>query len=141
MSGVNRVILLGNVGKDPEVKYFEGGTVKASFSLATSESYKDKQGNKVDSTEWHNIIMWGKLAEIAEKYVRKGKQLYIEGKIKTRSYGEGDGKKYITEIFADNMTMLGGRSEGGGSQLSSGMGSVDTPLPAATNAPTDDLPF
>jgi single-strand DNA-binding protein len=138
MSGVNRVILLGNVGKDPEVKYFEGGSVKASFSIATSESYKDKQGNKVDSTEWHNIIMWGKLAEIAEKYVRKGKQLYIEGKIKTRSYGEGDAKKYITEIFADNMTMLGGGRSEGGSQLSSGM---ETTIPAATNSPTDDLPF
>ena len=138
MSGVNRVILLGNVGKDPEVKYFEGGSVKASFSLATSESYKDRQGNKVDSTEWHNIVIWGKLAEIAEKYVRKGKQLYIEGKIKTRSYGEGDGKKYITEIFVDNMTMLGSRGEGNGSQLSSGM---ETSIPAATNAPTDDLPF
>jgi len=139
MSGVNKVILVGNVGKDPEVKYFEGGTVKANFSLATGETYKDKQGNKVDSTEWHNIIMWGKLAEIAEKYVRKGKQLYIEGKIKTRSYGEGDNKKYITEIIADNMTMLGTRGEGSGSQLSSGP--ADVSIPASTNAPTDDLPF
>jgi single-strand DNA-binding protein len=138
MSGINKVILVGHVGKDPEVKYLEGGTAMAKFSLATSESYKDKQGNKVETTEWHNIVMWRGLAEIAEKYVRKGKLLYIEGKIKTRVVGDGDNKKYYTDIVADNMTMLGSRGEGSGSQLSSGM---ETTIPAATNSPTDDLPF
>jgi single-strand DNA-binding protein len=141
MSGVNKVILIGHVGKDPEVKYLEGGTAVAKFSLATSESYKDKQGNKVDTTEWHNIVMWRQLAELAEKYIRKGKLLYIEGKIKTRTYGEGDNKKYFTEIIADEMTFLGSKADGGGSQLSSGSTGMDTSLPAATNAPTDDLPF
>jgi single-strand DNA-binding protein len=141
MSGVNKVILVGHVGKDPEVKYLEGGTAMAKFSLATTESYKDKQGNKVDTTEWHNIVMWRGLAEIAEKYVRKGKLLFIEGKIKTRVVGEGDNRKYYTDIVADNMTMLGSKGDGNTSQLSSGSASMDTPLPAATNAPTDDLPF
>src|SRR5260221_165644 len=101
MSGVNKVILVGHVGKDPEIKYLEGGVAVAKFSLATTESYKDKTtGNKVDQTEWHNIVMWRGLAEVAEKYVRKGKQLYIEGKIKTRTYGEENNKKYFTEVLA-----------------------------------------
>jgi single-strand DNA-binding protein len=141
MSGVNKVILVGNVGKDPEVKYLEGNLAVAKFPLATTEVYK-KDGQRVETTEWHNIVMWRGLAEIAEKYVRKGKQLYIEGKIRTRTYGEGDNKKYFTEIVADSMTMLGSpKGEGSGSQLSSGPATMDTPLPAATNAPTDDLPF
>lgn len=138
MSGVNKVILVGRVGKDPEVKYLEGGAAVAKFTLATNESYKDKQGNKVESTEWHNIVMWRQLAELAEKFVRKGNMLYLEGKIKTRTYGEGDAKKYFTEIIADEMTFLGSRNDGNGAQLSSGM---ETQIPAATNSPTDDLPF
>jgi len=149
MSGVNKVILVGNAGKDPEVKYLEGGAAVAKFSLATSESYKDKTtGSKVEQTEWHNIVMWNKLAEIAEKYVKKGNKLYIEGKIKTRSYGEENNKKYFTEIIADNMVMLGGRSDGPGFPSAPPAGSSRgvsepemTPLPAATSAPTDDLPF
>jgi single-strand DNA-binding protein len=141
MSGVNKVILVGNVGKDPEVKWLEGNLAVAKFTLATTEVYK-KDGQRVETTEWHNIVMWRGLAEIAEKYVRKGKQLYIEGKIRTRTYGEGDNKKYFTEIVADSMTMLGSpRGDGNSSQLSSGPSMMDTPLPAATNAPTDDLPF
>jgi single-strand DNA-binding protein len=108
MSGVNKVILVGHVGKDPEVRYLEGGVAVARFPLATGESYKNKEGQKVEQTEWHNLVLWRGLAEIAEKYVRKGKMLYIEGKIKTRSYGEENNKKYITEIIADTMTMLGG---------------------------------
>src|SRR5262245_1736424 len=98
MSGVNKVILVGNVGKDPEVRYLENGVAQARFSLATSESYKNKNGERVEQTEWHNIVLWRGLAEVAEKYVRKGKMLYIEGKIKTRSYGDDNNKKYITEI-------------------------------------------
>ena len=86
MAGINRVILVGNLGKDPEIMTFENGVKKATFSLATSESYKNKEGVKVDQTEWHNIVLWRGLAEIAEKYLRKGHQIYMEGKIKTRSY-------------------------------------------------------
>jgi single-strand DNA-binding protein len=140
MSGVNKVILVGRVGKDPEVKYLEGGVAVAKFSLATGEVYKDKQGNKVETTEWHNIVMWRQLAELAEKYVRKGNMIYVEGKIKTRTFGEGDSKKYYTDIVVDQMTFLGSKREEG-SQLSSGPSSMDAPLPASTNAPTDDLPF
>lgn len=140
MSGVNKVILVGNVGKDPEVRYLEGGVALARFPLATSESYKNKEGQKVEQTEWHNIVLWRGLAEIAEKWVRKGKQLYIEGKIRTRSYGEENNKKYITEIIADTMTMLGGpRSDENGARTAEPVATVDAPLPAA--APSDDLPF
>src|SRR5437879_3306604 len=111
MSGVNKVILVGHVGKDPEVKYLEGGVAVAKFTLATSESYKNKEGNKVDQTEWHNVVMWRQLAEIVEKYVKKGQLLYVEGKIKTRTYGEDSNKKYFTEIIADQMTMLGSKKD------------------------------
>ena len=145
MSGINKVILVGNVGKDPEVKYLEGGVAVAKFPLATSEVYKNKEGQRVESTEWHNIVMWRGLAEVAEKYVRKGKQLYIEGRIKTRSYGEDNNKKYFTEILADTMTMLGTRGDGSGSSTHSGASEtgrmVDTPAPEISAGPSDDLPF
>src|SRR6056297_2302990 len=105
---VNKVILVGNVGKDPETRYLEGGTVVSRFPMATSEVYKNRAGEKITNTEWHNIVVWRGLAEIVEKYVKKGSQLYLEGKIRTRSYDDKDGvKKYITEIVADNMQMLG----------------------------------
>jgi len=104
---VNKVILIGNVGADPEVKTMDSGTMVANFNLATSETYKDKQGQKVVTTEWHRIVAWNKLAEILEKFVKKGQMLYVEGKIKTREY-EKDGRKvYITEILADSIQMLG----------------------------------
>lgn len=109
---VNKVILVGNVGKDPEIRYLEGGAAVCKFSLATSEVYKNRNGEKVNTTEWHNIVLWRGLAEIAEKYVKKGMQLYIEGRIKTRSYSDQDGKtKYTTEIVGDNMQMLGRKSD------------------------------
>jgi single-strand DNA-binding protein len=109
---LNKVMLIGNVGKDPEVRSFEN-TKKANFSLATTESYKNKNGEKVTNTEWHNIVVWRGLADVAEKWVKKGTQLYVEGKIVNRSYDDKDGqKKYITEIVADNFVMLGGKSEG-----------------------------
>jgi len=143
MSGVNKVILVGHVGKDPEVRYLENGTAMAKFTLATSETYKDKTGNKVEQTESHNVVIWGKLAEIVEKYVRKGKLLYIDGKIRTRSYEVEGVKKYATDIIGENMTMLGGRGEGGGESTggSSMRMAESTPLPAATSDSTDDLPF
>jgi len=143
MAGINRVILIGNLGKDPDVITFENGVKKASFSLATSESYKNKEGNRVDQTEWHNIVMWRGLADIAERFLHKGNQIYIEGKLKTRSYEQNGIKKYITEIFVDNMTMLGSRrdsSEGGqddSNQPAQSPQSAENDL----QAPTDDLPF
>lgn len=107
MSGINKVILVGNVGKDPEIRHLEGGIVVAKFPLATSEIYKTKDGQRVDQTEWHNIVMWRGLAESAEKYLRKGALVYVEGKIRTRSWDDKDGnKKYTTEIVADTMTIL-----------------------------------
>lgn len=109
---LNKVMLIGNVGKDPEVRHLESGAVTASFTLATTERYKDRNGETKDQTEWHNIVCWRALAEVVEKYVRKGTQLYIEGKIRTRSYTDRDGNtRYITEITADSLQMLGRRSD------------------------------
>lgn len=143
MAGINRVILVGNLGKDPEVMTFENGVKKATFSLATSESYKNKEGVKVDQTEWHNIVLWRGLAEIAEKYLTKGKQIYLEGKIKTRSYEQDGVKKYITEIYGDNLTMLGGKRDGTDAP-SAPAGESGTHVQAdipEMEAPQDDLPF
>lgn len=108
---VNKVILVGNVGRDPEIRHLDSGVAVANFPLATSESYTAKNGEKVTTTEWHNIVLWRGLAEVAEKYVTKGRQLYIEGRIRSRSYDDKDGvKKYITEIYGDVMQMLGSAS-------------------------------
>ena len=118
---VNKVILVGNVGKDPETRYLEGGTAVCSFPLATSETYRNRDGERITNTEWHNVVLWRGLAEIAEKYVRKGSQLYIEGRIRTRSWDDREGnKRYTTEIVGDNMQMLGKRSEETGIQEDKG---------------------
>ena len=112
---VNKVILVGNVGKDPETRYLEGGTAVCSFPLATSETYRNRDGERITTTEWHNVVLWRGLAEVAEKYVKKGSQLYIEGRIRTRSWDDRDGnKRYTTEIVGDNMQMLGKRTEDAG---------------------------
>jgi len=104
---INKVILVGNVGKDPVIRYFDKGVAKAAFPLATSETYTNQQGETITTTEWHNIVLWRSLAEVAEKTVKKGSQLYLVGKIKTRSYVDKDGNnKYITEILADAMLVL-----------------------------------
>jgi single-strand DNA-binding protein len=109
---VNKVILVGNVGKDPETRYLDDQTAISKFPLATSENYKNRSGERVSTTEWHNIVLWRGLAQVAEKYVKKGTQLYIEGRIKTRSYDDADGnKKYITEIVGDQMQLLGKRPD------------------------------
>jgi single-strand DNA-binding protein len=116
---VNKVILVGRLGKDPELRYTPSGTAVVTFTLATDERYKDKEGNQQSKTEWHNIVAWRQLAEICGKFLHKGKQVYIEGKIQTRSYDDRDGnKRYITEIVTDQMQMLGSRedSQGGGQQ-------------------------
>lgn len=118
MASVNKVILIGNLGKDPEVRHLEGGVAVARFPIATSETFKDKNGQRQERTEWHNIVVWRGLAEVAEKYLRKGNSVFIEGKIRTNSYQDKEGvQRYSTEIVADNMTMLGGRggdNNGGG---------------------------
>jgi len=109
---VNKVILVGNVGKDPDIRHLDSGVAVASFPLATSETYTAKNGDRVTTTEWHNIVLWRGLADVAEKYVTKGRQLYIEGRIRSRSYDDKDGnKRYITEIYGDVMQMLGSRSD------------------------------
>jgi single-strand DNA-binding protein len=111
MAGVNKVILVGNLGKDPEVRHLEGGNSVAHFTLATNEYYKDKQGTRVERTEWHNISAWRGLAELTEKYLKKGSQVYIEGKLRTRQYQDKDQQtRYITEIIAEEISLLGGRS-------------------------------
>ena len=147
MAGVNKVILVGNLGKDPEVRHLENGTAVANFPIATSESYKDRDGNRVDQTEWHNIVVWRKLAEIAENYLRKGSQIYLEGKLRTRSWDDPQGnKRYTTEVVADTFTMLGRREENqsvqGGANLSS-QPNQQTLQEGANTAPDDedDLPF
>jgi len=111
MSGINKVILVGHLGKDPEVRHLDNNVVVASFPLATSETY-NKDGKRVEQTEWHNIVMWRGLAEIAEKFLRKGKLVYIEGKLRTRSYEDRENiKRYTTEVIADNFTLLGRKSD------------------------------
>ena len=133
MAGVNKVMLIGNLGKDPQVNYLDNGVAVANFSLATTENYKNKEGDRVSQTEWHNIVLWRGLAEVAEKYLKKGSSVYIEGKIKTRKWEDKEGiTRYSTEILGDNMTMLGGRPS-----------SEDTTENASQSAddPKDDLPF
>jgi single-strand DNA-binding protein len=148
---VNKVILVGNVGKDPEVRHLDSTNSVANFSLATSETYTNKAGEKVTTTEWHNIVCWRSSATYAENYIRKGSQLYVEGKIKTRSYDAPDGsKRYVAEIYADTMQLLGRRAE----SLAQVEGSKAATAPvSAVNEPSenftygkedkeeDDLPF
>lgn len=119
---VNKVILIGNVGRDPETRYLEGGAAVTNFSLATSEVYKNKNGEKITNTEWHNIVLWRGLAEIAEKYVKKGSQLYIEGRIRTRSYEKDGTTRYMTEIVGDILQMLGKKSDSDSDPVSTDSG-------------------
>ena len=112
---VNKVILVGNVGKDPETRYLDEGTAISKFPMATSETYRNRDGERVTNTEWHNVVLWRGLAQVAEKYIKKGTQVYIEGRIKTRSYDDASGnKKYITEIVGDQMQLLGRRPDESG---------------------------
>ena len=106
MSGINKVILIGNVGKNPETKTFENGTKKVNFTLATTEFYKDKDGTRKELTEWHNLVCWRALADFAEKYLTKGRKIYVEGKLHTRSWDDDKGKHYITEVYANTITLL-----------------------------------
>ncbi len=141
MSGVNKVILVGRLGKDPEVRNLENGASVANFTIATSESYKDKTtGEKKEITEWHNIVLWRGLAEIAQKYLHKGDMVYIEGKLRTRSWEKEGVTRYTTEIVGDNMTMLSTRGSGGSSS-SGGDSRQQQPAPDFSQAGSDDLPF
>ncbi len=141
MAGINKVILLGNLGRDPEIRHLPSGVAVCTFSIATSETYTDKQsGEKRTNTEWHNIVLWRKLAETAEKYLHKGSQVYIEGKIRTRSWDDESGqKRYATEIVGDVMQLLG-RPDGNQSQPSNSS-SQSQPSEADNVGSADDLPF
>ena len=142
MAGVNKVILVGNLGKDPEVRHLENGTAVANFPIATSESYKDKEGNRVDQTEWHNVVVWRKLAEIAESYLKKGSQIYLEGKLRTRSWEDQQGnKKYTTGVVADTFTMLGKKEGVQNSQNPFTPANNSTPSNQNKIEEEDDLPF
>jgi len=133
---INKVILVGNVGKEPVVRYFDKGVAKATFPLATSETYTNQQGEVITSTEWHNIVLWRALAEVAEKTVKKGSQLYIVGKIKTRSYVDKEGNnKYITEILADTMLVLEKKQAQVGSPEVSRNSVTDKPGSSEVNEP------
>lgn len=131
MAGVNKVILIGNLGKDPELKYLEGNIARVNFSLATSESFKDKNGNRIDQTEWHNIVMWRTLAETAEKLLKKGMQVYIEGRLQTRQWNDKDGnKRSTTEIVADQFVILQRRDQNqqNSGETNEGTNSSDLPF-------------
>ena len=148
MAGVNKVILVGNLGKDPEVRHLESGNSVAHFTLATNEYYKDKQGARVERTEWHNISAWRGLAELAEKYLKKGSQVYIEGKLRTRQYQDKDQQtRYITEIIAEEISLLGGRPGGSPGSGNGSTGSHNAATGADENVSLrqepelDQLPF
>jgi single-strand DNA-binding protein len=154
--GINKVILVGNLGKDPETRYMPNGKAVTNFSIATSESWKDKQtGEQREQTEWHNIVMYDRLAEIAAEYLRKGSQVYVEGKLRTRKWQDKEGRdRYTTEINANEMQMLGSRGGAGGGagtesrgepRMASGGGGGEraaaAPRPADEGSFDDDIPF
>jgi single-strand DNA-binding protein len=159
MKSVNKVILIGNLGKDPEVKYTPQGTPVAKIALATNERFKGKDGQWQDRTEWHNVVLWQRLAEIAGEYLKKGGKVYVEGRLQTRSWDDKQSgqKKYMTEVVASDLVLLGGRGEGGageysgssrGASASAGGNNFDQtshepePAPAGSAAITDeDIPF
>ena len=143
MAGINKVILVGHLGRDPEVMTFDNGTKKASFSMATTESYRDKEGNWQDQTEWHNIILWRYLAE---KKIIKGDQIYLEGRLRSRSYEDANGvKKYVTEIQGDKVLKLSSAGSNQGNYQGNEQATPSTPTPAPSPTPkvedSDDLPF
>lgn len=152
MSGVNKVIIVGRLGKDPEVRHLENGASVANFPVATSETYKDRNtGERREQTEWHNVVLWRGLADVAEKYLHKGEMVYIEGKLRTRSWEKDGITRYTTEIVGDNMTMLSPKGSNDGASM--GTGSYDTPAAKSENVAStpagdialedesDDLPF
>ena len=144
MSGVNKVILLGNLGANPEMRFTQGGAAVANLRIATTEKWTDKQGQKQEATEWHRVVLFGKTAEIAGQYLTKGRQVFIEGRIRTRQWQDQAGqKRYSTEIIATGMTLVGGRS--GSDRGPDEMGATIPPDDTMTNdfggSPDDDIPF
>ncbi|MEO1052022.1 MAG: single-stranded DNA-binding protein [Bacteroidota bacterium] len=140
MSGVNKVILVGRLGRDPEVRHLENGAAVANFSVATSETYKDRNsGERVEQTEWHNVVLWRGLADVAEKYLKKGDMVYVEGKLRTRSWEKDGVTRYTTEVVGDNMTMLSPKSTGEG--MSAAPQAASAPSANIAMEDTDDLPF
>lgn len=146
MSGVNKVIIVGRLGADPEVKTVSGGNTVARLSVATSENWTDRDGNKQERTEWHRVVVWGKLADLCGKYLSKGRQVYLEGRLQTRSWEDQQGqKKYTTEVVANTVQFLGGQGMGAGAQSGHGAGS-DSGFPQDFgNEPafddSNDIPF
>ncbi len=147
MASLNKVMLIGNLGKDPEVRYTTSGAAVASFSLATSERFKNRNGEWEERTEWHNVTLWGRQAEVAGEYLAKGKTVYIEGRLQTRKWQDRDGRdRYTTEVVGERMQMLGGKGDGGGRQ---GAGRVSEEPGSGGSAgfeeppfnPDDDIPF
>jgi single-strand DNA-binding protein len=140
---LNKVQLIGNLGKDPELSYIPSGDAVAKFSIATGERWKDKDGNMQERTEWHNIVAWRKLAEICGQYLKKGNKVYIEGKIQTRSWDDKNTgtKRYMTEIIADDMIMLDSKGGGGGGGGMSSGGDFSATADEAPSQDKDDLPF
>jgi single-strand DNA-binding protein len=130
MASVNKVILVGNLGRDPEVRYMPNGEAVCNFSIATTENWKDKSGVKQEKTEWHNVVMYRKLAEIAGEYLKKGRPVYVEGRLQTRKWEKDGVTRYSTEIIGDNMQMLGSKGDGGGASYD---GSMDQ------SGPSDDF--
>ncbi len=138
---VNKAILIGRLGKDPELRYTPSGRAVATFSLATSEVYQNQEGQRQENTTWHNIVCWGKTAELAKEYLRKGREVYLEGRISNRSYDDKDGnKRYISEVVVQNLKFLGSRQQGepGGAADDA---AEPSPSPAASGGDEDDLPF
>ena len=139
---VNKVILVGNLGKDPELRYTPSGTAVCTFSLATTDRFKNKQGEQQERTEWHNIVVWAGLAEVCGKYLSKGKQVYLEGRIQNRSYDDRDGnKRYITEIVVNDMQMLGRAGDQNDSRSTVPTEEYAKSSQEPTFNPDDDIPF
>lgn len=140
---VNKVILVGNVGRDPEIRHLDKGVSVARFSLATTENYTSKAGEKVSNTEWHNIVAWRQLAELSEKYIKKGSQLYIEGRLRTRDYDKDGVKHYTTEINADTIQLLGRREDNGSAPAMPAPNESSNVVAEPDFSPSeeDDLPF
>jgi single-strand DNA-binding protein len=143
MRGVNRVMLIGNLGKDPDVQFLEGNIAVAKFPLATTETYKDRTGKLISQTEWHTVVLWRGLAELAQKYLHKGSLIYVEGRLRTRNWDDKEGhRKFATEVVGDNLIMLDKRADGGGIPGSGGgyegAGPDDIPT---MGEPSPDLPF
>ncbi len=142
MGSVNKVILIGNLGKDPEVRHTQGGSAVATFSIATNEAWNNREGQREERTEWHRVVAFGKLADICGQYLKKGKQVYIEGRLQTRSWDDRDGnKRYTTEIVANQMTMLGRAGEGPSDSYAPPIQDGGYSRGPASGPEDDDIPF